>query len=58
MMKDAMMKDAMMKDAMMTITKDKTPKTSIFYPPPLTDCQLQSSKKSGRRGYFALGVFA
>ena len=34
MMKDAMMKDAMMKDAMMTITKDKTPKTSIFYPPP------------------------
>ncbi len=34
MMKDAMMKDAMMKDAMMTITKDKTPKTSIFYHPP------------------------
>ena len=34
MMKDAMMKDAMMKDAMMTITKDKTPKTSIFYPSP------------------------
>ena len=29
-----MMKDAMMKDAMMTITKDKTPKTSTFYPPP------------------------
>ena len=57
MMKDAMMKDAMMKDAMMTITKDKTPKTSIFYPP-LTDCQLQSSKKLGRRGYFAFGVFA
>lgn len=53
-----MMKDAMMKDAMMTITKDKTPKTSIFYPPPLTDCQLQSSKKLGRRGYFAFGVFA
>lgn len=53
-----MMKDAMMKDAMMTITKDKTPKTSIFYPPPLTNCQLQSSKKLGRRGYFALGVFA
>lgn len=49
----------MMKDAMMTITKDKTPKTSIFYPPPfLTDCQLQSSKKLGRRGYFAFGVFA
>ncbi len=34
MMKDAMMKDAMMKDAMMTITKDKTPKTLIFYPSP------------------------
>jgi len=34
MMKDAMMKDAMMKDAMMTITKDKTPKTSIFYTSP------------------------
>ena len=34
MMKDAMMKDAMMKDAMMTITKDKTPKTSIFHPSP------------------------
>lgn len=48
----------MMKDAMMTITKDKAPKTSIFYPPPLMDCQLQSSKKLGRRGYFAFGVFA
>mgnify|MGYP004603646897 CR=1 FL=1 len=27
-------------------------------PIPLTDCQLQSSKKLGRRGYFAFGVFA
>ena len=48
----------MMKDAMMTITKDKTPKTSIFYPPPLNGLSITKFKKMGRRGYFAFGVFA
>lgn len=43
---------------MMTITKDKTPKTSIFYPPPNGLSITKFKKKSGRRGYFAFGVFA